>query len=355
METSSGKDPAAALRVRPITALAAIGVAMLIGCNGDQSGWRVLTLDTDVDFQDMQFLDRDNGWIVGGSYQIEGGIVGRTRDGGTTWTFRSGLAGTGQDVRGLNLTAIEFLNENHGFIVGSRGVILKTEDGGENWRFVHRGPKISHLSEVHFIDDQTGWAVGSGGFLKPENGGEIWRSPVSDPGRKYLSGRDVHFFDRANGFLVGQHGRIKRTGDGGKTWTPVPALPEGEAPHLWDIFFLDARRGWIVGEHGTILATSDGGDTWSRQEGAADLLLAAVRFLDPENGWMVGYVPHHAESRILHTTDGGLTWTVDAEVTGEELRVLELVDSGHAWAIGDRARKEPQKLLRRFVPDSQGP
>lgn len=326
----------------------ALVTALVAGCDDSADSWRTVELSTDVDFADIHFLDQRTGWMVGGSYAIEGGFLARTDDGGNSWRFRSGLVGSGSRLRGVGLNAIVFLDDEVGLIAGDRGVILKTEDGGENWRFVHRGPRISfHLFSLSFLDDETGWAVGIGGLLRTDDGGEHWR--YAGKRRGGISGRDVFFIDEDSGFVVGQHGRISRSDDGGETWQTLDVLPRGETPYLWDVFFLDDLRGWVAGEHGTLLSTRDGGETWHSVGGGIDatLFLTAVRFVDMETGWIAGYEPHQARSTILRTRDGGRSWQPEISITGEELRALEVLDVDHAWAIGERARRDPQQLLIR--------
>jgi photosystem II stability/assembly factor-like uncharacterized protein len=49
--------------------------------------WQAVAIPTDANFGGLWFTDSLNGWITGGGYRVEGGIVGRTRDGGRTWQF----------------------------------------------------------------------------------------------------------------------------------------------------------------------------------------------------------------------------------------------------------------------------
>ncbi len=71
---------------------------------------------------DIQFIDEDNGWIVG----IEIKVM-YTPDGGTSWYEQS----VPEDVssRSPRIRAVDFINETHGWAVGSRGVILRTRTG----------------------------------------------------------------------------------------------------------------------------------------------------------------------------------------------------------------------------------
>ena len=78
----------------PAAIIVAISLFILVGCAEQPpepaERWVVEELGTLAEFRDVFFLDPLNGWIVGGGHNIEGGILGRTTDGGRTWTFRSG-------------------------------------------------------------------------------------------------------------------------------------------------------------------------------------------------------------------------------------------------------------------------
>ena len=57
-----------------------------------------------------------------------------------------------------NLYAVEFVNENLGFIAGYSGSVFKTEDGGETWSAIYIGVNelIRHLS---FVDANNGLSL----------------------------------------------------------------------------------------------------------------------------------------------------------------------------------------------------
>src|SRR5262245_35033114 len=90
------------------------------GC-GSKPAWEALPLGTKADFRGIWFTDALHGWIAGGSYEITGGLVGRTSDGGRSWKFVSNL--TQRD--GGSVQSIHFFDNERG-IVTSSGAILTT-------------------------------------------------------------------------------------------------------------------------------------------------------------------------------------------------------------------------------------
>lgn len=92
-------------------------------CNGtNQRGWcRLDPPNTGSGAFDIQFVDADNGWAVGGF-----GAILRTRDGGRTWTAQeSGVAAA--------LGAVRFRSASEGYAFGADRLLLRTADGGSTW------------------------------------------------------------------------------------------------------------------------------------------------------------------------------------------------------------------------------
>jgi photosystem II stability/assembly factor-like uncharacterized protein len=331
--------------------------------------WQAIVVPTDATFEGVWFSDSLNGWLTGGGWDIDGGITGRTRDGGRSWSFQSGITHGGADA---GLGHVQFRDSLHGCAAASKGRAFITDDGGDNWRPA-RGPYDGGLFALQFIDARNGWAVGPGSLARTEDGGETWQLLVrSEYDNGYLSGSAIRFINPQRGWMAGLNATFARTDDGGSTWQRVPLpLREGEHPSLRDVFFVDGRRGWVVGELGSIFHTDDGGATWSRQENGVPvvrvipkgehrtrevvpeletepdrLALMAIRFVDASRGWTVGFYSDVAESVVLGTHDGGDTWSVEHTQKGELLRTLFALDADHAWAAGDRARTTPQVVLR---------
>ncbi len=316
---------------------------------GQAPNWEALPLGTSADFRGIWFTDADHGWIAGGSFQIVGGLIGRTADAGKTWRFTSNLTPRER----MSVTALHFFDPGRGVAATSSGAILLTSDGGENWTLAGRRGRVESLSSLFFPDERRGWAAGHGDVLRTDDGGETW-TPLTSAGvdTSYRSPvRAMRFQDDRHGWAAGMQASLMRTADGGVTWEPAATpLAAGERPNFWDIFFVDGQSGWVVGDEGTVLATRDGGGTWTRQStGVKALTITAVRFVDPRRGWITGFYADLGRSLILRTEDAGMTWTVDADIPGEELRALFVQGGERVWAIGARVRPGPQSIYRRVL------
>lgn len=214
--------------------------------------------------RDVVFTDRENGWLLCEQSIFGPGIesptyILRTQNGGSTWekvsiepgrermlrlvlsptanvAYAIGETGTMLFTNSLEdtwkrtalatqtmLTDGKILNDKEAILVGGRGTILRTDNGGITWTEVkaHDNEPPRKLNAVYFIDDKKGWAVGAEGkILITENGGNTWFPEASGVTTDLL---DVIFLDNAvgdnaAGFAVGDAGTIIQTKDSGKTW-----------------------------------------------------------------------------------------------------------------------------------------
>ena len=74
-------------------------------------------------FNDIHFINNQEGWVVGNS-----GIIGYTIDGGANWNTQ-----TNPDTQDRSLYGVFFLDANNGWAVSNGGLILHTTNGGTNW------------------------------------------------------------------------------------------------------------------------------------------------------------------------------------------------------------------------------
>ena len=86
-------------------------------------------------------------------------------------------------------------------------------------------------------------------------------------------------------------------------------LQTGVTEYLYDVYCLDTNMIFVCGSNGVILKTKDGGNSWQekyRQEGYD---WYAIKFLDPNNGFVLGISDEvDNNEKLLKTIDGGETW-----------------------------------------------
>ena len=333
--------------------------------------WEALPLGTRADFRDLWFTDALHGWIAGGSYEITGGLIGRTSDGGKTWRFVSNLTARER----MSVQAVHFFDSDNGIAATDSGVMLSTEDAGETWSPVDRRGRSGGISTLFFLDERRGWAAGFGDVIATDDAGETWAPISADDDSRYRAPiRSVRFLDDRHGWVAGMQAYLARTADGGASWEAVATPVGSERPHFWDLSFVDDQVGWVGGEEGSLFSTVDGGKTWTRRSTGLDdahsapkleripqaggsvlvdaggrtpgLTISAVRFIDRTRGWITGFYANLGRSLILRTDDAGASWRVEADIAGEELYALFIQGHEHVWAVGARVREGPQAIYR---------
>ncbi|MBN2031528.1 T9SS type A sorting domain-containing protein [bacterium] len=301
---------------------------------------------------DVIMFDANTAIAVG-----DGGTIMKTSDGGSNWDLLN--SGTNDD-----LNAVCFVSQNTGWVVGDNNTVLKTTDGGLSW--IPQETPTDSLGEdfdpfdpstwpsvfdyilysVHFLDSNTGWAVGwkqeigmgitySGGIIATTDGGETWLDQPSG-----MDGilNDVFFHDSQNGWAVGgdwSYATLLRTSDGGDTWIPQSGMPtySGDALMLQSVYFIDYNTGWIAGGDDLTMKTINGGVTWQPIDWSWVEYRTnphSVFFADENHGWVVGQY-------VLYTSDGGIHWDNQMHIPGGLILYYQSVfaaDADNAFIVG---------------------
>lgn len=205
--------------------------------------------------------------------------------------------------------------------VGDYGVIQVSEDNGASWRQV-ASPVSRMLTDIEFIDDSTGWAIGYDQvIMRTDDGGLTWtlQNFAADPGWPLY---DIFFMDEHEGFAIGERGTFLSTVDGGETWNEVDADITGLGMHLNDIIALGSGCLLMVGEKGVIASSVDRGDTWN--------LLST-----PYVGSWFGAMPYGEKGAILYGLRGNVY--VTENVHGLVYEDLEEWDEYGRETIEDNA------------------
>jgi photosystem II stability/assembly factor-like uncharacterized protein len=238
------------------------------------------------------------------------------------------------------LHSIFFLNQSRGWAVGSKGVLLATEDGGRNWKAKPR-PSDDALRDIYFSDERNGWVVCERNVyeLKTKEDPRTYLMNTTDGGEHWnrvnIGGADVDallvravFSPSGHSWVFGEHGAIFKSNDSGANWIKLQSSTRNL---LLGGTFIDDYRGWLVGAGATILQTSDGGETWQRSKlpVAKEIRFTATSFVDNRLGWTVGSGGH-----VYRTVNGGRTWEAQNSTVSSDLLDVKFLDALEGWAVG---------------------
>jgi photosystem II stability/assembly factor-like uncharacterized protein len=269
--------------------------------------------------------------MVCGSY---GAVYFTNSGGGDIKEWQPQVSGVGDTL----LCEATFVSRQRGWVVGTKGTIISTSDGGKSWKQQESGTE-KNLFSVAFVDASNGWAVGEfGTIIHSADGGESWTFQAESID-KMLNG--VCFVDAMHGWVVGEFGTILHTADGGGSWETqrceaietkvgLDSYDWKPMPALYEVHFEDVNRGWIVGMDGIILKTEDGGKLWRKIETGCEVPLYSIE-IKGRKGWVVG-----SRGYYLISEDGGESWAVKDEVikTRFWLRDVSFSDMDNGWIVG---------------------
>lgn len=232
-----------------------------------------------ISIGNCHFVDSMHGWAVGLIWQ-EGwvdnpkipryvGIAFATQDGGRTWQ-RLNLPKenrSGDLYWGLN--DVLFQSAKMGWLVGDRGMIFHTDNGGNTWRKATCADV--DYQRVNFIEDQFGWVTyryrnSSWGVAVTSNGGQSWK--LLDDSFVYGTWPVYAvFMERAHGFATSL--KLFKTENNGQRWEAVAGgVNVGESAYA----FLGRARDRTLVAIGTkdnlltTLISSNNGATWQASD-----------------------------------------------------------------------------------------
>lgn len=121
---------------------------------------------------------------------------------------------------------------------------------------------------------------------------------------------DAFFLDANTGWLIADHGFVKKTVDGGATWTTLRE-DDGGSIYWHEIQFADANVGYAAADDGYIFKTTNGGTTWDMIGDTANYTLdvCCLSVVDTNTVYF-----SCDDGLILKTVDGGATFTAPAAV-----------------------------------------
>jgi photosystem II stability/assembly factor-like uncharacterized protein len=281
--------------------------------------WTLQPSPENSGFNDVMFVSDFRGFVAGNAISQRGRIFD-TWTSGTLWSKTVFAEGT------FDILALWFVDSYNGTAVGDSGLILRRDQHTANWLREDSGVS-EHLTGVSFANESTGIIVGTKGtVLTTTNGGDTW----FNWGAKRVFDNDLYdvsFIDASTGTAVGTNGAIWHTTDGGETWIPQSSATIEALFGVWQI---TADRCVAVGRNGTIVSTTNGGTDWVEQTSGTSNYLMDVTFSDSVSGTAVGY-----GGTILKTDNGGADWISQSSGSANHFYSVSFVDASTGIAVGD--------------------
>lgn len=270
------------------------------------TGWSKLIVPGNVGFTDVFFNNNDTGYLVGPK-------IYNSTDGGKTWhqKFSSGdfhdifvtangkayfadahtglwsyTPGATDLIESLRIAPVDeivtdvfFVDDNTGYYLDA-GSVHKTIDGGLTWKSIDFRGITFGFSSLFFINDHTGW-IFSGKQLYKSDGASV-SPPIFSGSVDFTSVKAV---SPSVVFVANFNGEIFKSTDGGSSFSLLIRL--SAAKGFTDLHFIDDKLGYAsCGK--CIYKTTDAGLTWTKVVSLAETEITELHFTDENHGWACG-------------------------------------------------------------------
>ena len=226
------------------------------------------------------------------------------------------------------LTAVFVYDEKHVWAVGHDATIIKTEDGGTQWRRVFHAPQEeSPLLDVWFNDALNGYVIGAYGlFFATSDGGQTWE-------RRHISDDDFHLNHIAAGsrdrlYIAAEAGRIYRSDDAGQHWKSLTSPYTGS---FFGVLPLSQDSVLLYGLRGHLYRSDDAGETWQAITSNTEAMLTHGLVLSDGRIILAGLA-----GTLLVSEDRGRSFVLQQLEKRQGITALLPSDDHHVVLIGDQ-------------------
>jgi len=268
----------------------------------------------------------NEGYVVGGQ-NAPSGIHRFERD--TVWTHLGWRNTRNNGISG-------FYDTNTVIYLASGNGVLKSLDGGNNWR-ITTGWEITEIQDIAVDPQQPAhvYAASAYGVWRTVDRGETWQEINNGLSPSFTQAVEVDN-SQSGLVLVGAEGGLFRTTDRGQRWKKVGPS---------DIAVRDVQQSvtlsilWLAGteDHGVLIST-DRGERWQEVDGPLARETIYTVALDPTDVRRMAAAGYH--TGVYISQDGGVTWIQKNEglpVTSFHALVFDPVQAGRLWtgSIGE--------------------
>lgn len=282
------------------------------------NNWISMNNGTTYWLNSISIVDSNNGFA-------SGSLLLRTSNGGLNWRVLE--TGFGDHF----FSSIYFADPLTGYASGSEGTIIKTTNSGNNWVSQLSLGWVYRFWSSYFINSYTGYAAGEiqgtnkGFYAFTSNGGVNWNVQIPS----WLSFiKSIYFYNTSTGYMAGSYGMIYKTTNQGISWDTTEILFPSIV--FESIYFLNANTGYATGGYGIVIKTTNGGNNWSILIPGGPFNLKSLFFNDINTGYAVGW-----GGKIIKTINGGMNWINQVSLTGSKLNSVYFINNNTGYIVGD--------------------
>ncbi|HUM97496.1 MAG TPA: oxidoreductase [Chitinophagaceae bacterium] len=324
--------------MKKILAFIGLSICFFIKSNAQQPTVQVLTSGQKTSLRGLSVVNDNVIWVSGSN-----GTVGKSTNGGKNWKWYKVSGFEKTDFRD-----IEAFGASTAIIMGvaEPAYILKTTDGGDNWKVVYENKtKGMFLDAMEFWNEQAGIVIGDpidGRFFisRTFDGGNTWQDiifekrPITDSGEACFaaSGTNIRALDRDEAVFVsgGLKSRVYKRNDR----LPLNNIIQGKettGANSIDVWDHHKRKGGkkmvVVGgdfnadssNYNNCVYTKNGGKTWLRPTVAPHGYRSCVEYLSAEDLLTCGL------NGVDYSSNGGKTWEW---ISNEGFHVCQIAKTG---------------------------
>ena len=211
------------------------------------------------------------------------------------------------------------ITDNDIALVGLRGSVNITNDGGSTWR--NKNYSVSNNNGAYMYSSILVQSTGNAGlpvtgniWLGPNEGGNILYSSnagsnwTTKPTPNTKSIKEIQFVNTNTGYIAGGNsfdgiGEMSKTTNGGNTWSAIGLPSPVNSVAITAINFINVNTGWVGTEGAFMIKTTNGGSSWTTQSlGASTIFnINNIQMFDANTGYAI-------TNKLYKTTNGGSTW-----------------------------------------------
>ena len=297
----------------------------------ETSRWETIQFEDQSNALDIDFIDNKHGFLVGSNR-----LIMESKDGGKSWEKRSLDIPAEENFRLLD---IDFKG-SEGWLIGQPSLVMHTIDEGKNWTRVSLGKLPGQPFLVSTTDEGSAQlATTSAAIYVTSNSGETWEAKVADPSEQGGI-RDLRRTSEGDYVSVSSLGNFFSTLDSeSDTWI---AHQRASSKRVQSIGFNPNGNLWMLSRGAEIRFNEDSNDfeNWSKP---IVPILNGYNYLDmgwdPEgNIWAGG-----GNGTLIVSKDDGKTWSSDPIASNLPTNFIKIqflekdgLDSPKGFILGER-------------------